>query len=157
MWLIAHNGKPSQQSHPKWEVTPESHVLRHHVTEPCAKAPCDPGRQTFLGDSPFGDSLKHGRHSWDGSEVISSLRKLIQTDKRRSESEREEGWGMCITILLGRHGQGTIVSVLLEPLYAWQSAWKLSCWGWIPLWPDPFHVPLILTWESSCGRHPNCF
>ena len=66
-------------------------MLRHHVTEPCAKAPCDPSRQAFLGDSPFGNSLKRGRHSWDGSEVISRLRKLIQTEKRRSESDREEG------------------------------------------------------------------
>ena len=24
--------------------------------------------------------------------------------------------------------------------------------GWMPLWPDPFHLPLILTWESSRGR-----
>ena len=24
--------------------------------------------------------------------------------------------------------------------------------GWIPFWPDPFHLPLILTWESSRGR-----
>ena len=34
---------------------------------------------------------------------------------------------------------------------------KLSCCGWMPLWPDPFCVPPILTWEPFCGRSPNGF
>ena len=25
------------------------------------------------------------------------------------------------------------------------------------MWPDPFCVPPILTWESFCGRSPNGF
>ena len=57
----------------------------------------------------------------------------------------------------GGGGQGTLVSVLLQSLCASHSAQKLSCCGHMTLWPDPFHVPLILTWESSRGRHPNGF
>ena len=57
----------------------------------------------------------------------------------------------------GGGGQGTLVSVLLQSLCASRSAQKLSCCGHMTLWPDPFHVPLILTWESSRGRHPNGF
>ena len=37
------------------------------------------------------------------------------------------------------------------------SLFSLSCCGWMPLWPDPFRVPLILTRESSCVRLPNGF
>ena len=33
----------------------------------------------------------------------------------------------------------------------------MSCWGQMPLWPDPFCAPPNLTWESFCGRHPNGF
>ena len=45
-------------------------------------------------------------------------------------------------------------SVLLQH---WHGVQKLSCQGQMPLWPDPFRVPLILTRESSCGRRPNGF
>ena len=43
-----------------------------------AETPRDPGREKSdsweqPGDSLFGDSLKRGRHSWDGSEAIPRL------------------------------------------------------------------------------------
>ena len=39
-----------------------------------AEKDSDPGEQP--GDSPFGDSLKHGRHSWDGPEETPRLQKI---------------------------------------------------------------------------------
>ena len=59
----------------------------------------------------------------------------------RRESDREEGWGIRRTIYLGGGGLGTMVSVLLQPLWAQHGGRKLSCCGWMPLWPDPFCVP----------------
>ena len=75
----------------------------------------------------------------------------------RRESDREEGWGIRRTIYPGGGGLGRMLSVLLQPLWAWHGGRKLSCCGWMPLWPDPFCVPPILTWESFCGKSPNGF
>ena len=71
------------------------------------------------------------------------------TGKKTEESSLQSYWG--------GGGQETMISVLFQPLCAWHSARKLSCWGHMHLWPDPFHAPLILTQESSFGRHPNGF
>ena len=71
------------------------------------------------------------------------------TGKKAEESAVQSYWG--------GGGQETMISVLFQPLCAWHSARKLSCRGHMHLWPDPFHAPLILTQESSFGRHPNGF
>ena len=83
--------------------------------------------------------------------------KSIRTKRERRESDREEGWGIRFTIYPGGGGPGTMVSVLLQPVCAWHGGRKLSCWERMPLWPDLFCVPPILTWESFCDRCPNGF
>ena len=56
----------------------------------------------------------------------------------------------------GGGGQGTVVFFASTTLCLIQCT-EFVLLGQMPLWPDPFRVPLILTWESSRGRHPNGF
>ena len=63
------NGRPSQQSRP---------TVRGDPWEPCGQGSMWPGHRKTdsgeqRGDSPFGDSLKYGGHSWDGSEATPGL------------------------------------------------------------------------------------
>ena len=51
------------------EETSENQAASHQVT----RAEKDRDSWEQPGDSPFGDSLKRGRHSWDGSEAIPRL------------------------------------------------------------------------------------
>ena len=83
--------------------------------------------------------------------------KSIWTKRERSESDREEGWGICLTILLGRRWPGDNALCFASTTMCLTRAQKLSCWGWMPLWPDSFCVHLVFTWESSWGRRHNGF
>ena len=138
----------------QWQVTPENSA---------AMAPCDPGRKRhrFPGATRwltvwwFPETWRallgrfRGNTQVPVNQWVPKGKGMKVTGKKTEESSLQSYWG--------GGGQGAMVSVLLQPLYAWRGARKLSCWGWIPLWPDMFHVPLILTWESSCGWRPNGF
>ena len=138
----------------QWQVTPENCA---------AMAPCDLGRkrQRFPGATRwltvwwFPEMWRallgrfRGNTQVPVNQLVPKGKEMKVTGTKTEESSLQSYWG--------GGGQGTMVSVLLQPLCAWHSAWKLSCWGWLPLWPDPFHVPLIFTWESACSRCPNGF
>ena len=70
----------------------------------------DPREQ--LGDSPLGDSMKHGRHSWDGSEANTKA-PVNQSGPKGKEvkvtgEKAEESAVQCAG---GSRGQGTRVCV----------------------------------------------
>ena len=119
--------------------------LRHHVTWPeKERNSLEQLGDSPLGDSPFGDSLKH--RSTLGMAQGNTWAPINQSRQKGKEAKvtGKKAEESTLQSYQGRNGQGTIVSVLLQPLCAWHDAWKLSCWVWMPLWPDPFHAPLSL-------------
>ena len=68
--------------------------------------------------------------------------KSICTKRERSESDREEGWRICLTILLGRWwtGDNCLCFASITMCLIWCT--EVVFLGWMPLWPDPFHIPL---------------
>ena len=138
----------------QWEVTPENSA---------AMAPCDPGRKRhrFPGATRwltvwwFPETWRallgrfRGNTQVPVNQWVPKGKGMKVTGKKTEESSLQSYWG--------GGGQETMISVLFQPLCAWHSARKLSCRGHMHLWPDPFHAPLILTQESSFGRHPNGF
>ena len=67
-----------------------TYKLKNHVTQ----AGKDRDSWEQLGNSPFGTSLKCGRHSWDGSQATLRLLKSTQMERKRSESDREDRLGI---------------------------------------------------------------
>ena len=70
------------------------------------------------GDSLFGDALKCGRPSWDGSEATSRLIKSIQTQGKEVKVIGKKAEESALKSYRRGHLQGTGVSALLQPLCA---------------------------------------
>ena len=145
---MAQNGQPSQQLHPKWEVGPETHAakapcdrtarLRHHVTQA--------DRHSW---EPPGDSLvipwnMEGTLGMAQRQHIGSC-KSIQTERGRSESDREEGWGICLTILLGRWWPGDNGLCFASTTMCLTQCMEVVLLG----------VVALVAWSVSCPPYPH--
>ena len=100
MWLMAQKRLIIPNCVWQWEVTSENRA---------ARAPCDPGKERDFWEQP-GDSLVipwnvEGTLGMAQRQHLGSC-KSIRIEKERSESDREEGWGIRLTILSGRWWPG---------------------------------------------------